>query len=305
MELHQLRYFVAVAECSSFRRAAAQCHVAQPSLSQQIIKLEKELGHPLFDRLGRRIALTEAGRVLLPRARSVLTGVREIERDISEDIESGRGRLAVGAIPTVAPYLLPRALRRFARLYPQADVLVVEDLTESLLQRLASAELDLGLVALPIEHRQIETEALMSDPLLVACERSADLALASRVTLRDLSERPAVVLHEMHCLGEQIQAFCQGYGAQQRIVCRTTQLSTVLSLVALGLGVSVVPRTCAAADRSRQRAYRYLADATPERTIAAAWRRGRHRSKLARAFREQIQEECRRLAALDDARICR
>ena len=305
MELHQLRYFVAVAECGSFRRAATQCHVAQPSLSQQIIKLEKELGYTLFDRLGRSIALTEAGQSLLPRARSILTGIREIERDISEDIRSGRGQLAVGAIPTIAPFLLPRSLRKFAKKNPRADIMVVEDLTDALLRRLASAELDLCLLALPIEHEQIETETVMSDPLLVACQRDSTLAQVPRVLLRHLSEWPAVVLHEMHCLGEQIQAFCQGYGAQQRIVCRSTQLSTVQSLVALGLGISMVPRMCAAADRSSQRAYRPLADANPSRTVAVAWRRGRRRSKLAEAFLLHVQQVGRQITALEDGKIYR
>ena len=114
MELHQLYYFVAVAETGGFSRAAERCNVAQPSLSQQIKKLEQELGQQLFDRLGRTVALTEAGQVLLPRARSILAEVEHIERRLSREIDEGYGQLAVGFIPTIAPFLLPNVIKRFA-----------------------------------------------------------------------------------------------------------------------------------------------------------------------------------------------
>jgi len=112
MELHQLRYFVAVAESRSFSKGAAACDVAQPSLSQQIQKLEREVGRRLFDRLGRTVALTDAGRALLPRARRILAEVDGVERAVAEEVEEGRGTLAIGAIPKIAPFLLPGAINR-------------------------------------------------------------------------------------------------------------------------------------------------------------------------------------------------
>lgn len=304
MELHQLRYFVAVAECGSFREAAAHCHVAQPSLSQQIKKLERNLGHELFDRLGRRIALTEAGRALLPRAQSILTAVREAENELAQDIESGRGVLAVGAIPTVAPYLLPGPIRRFVKAYPLAQLSVSEDLTESLIERLLSARLDLAILSLPVDCDQIVTEPCLAEPLLAIASRDDAIAQMSELSLDEFQDRPAVVLHEMHCLGQQIRSFCQGHGVRRRIVCYTTQLSTVQSLVALGLGISLVPRMCAASDRSEQCVYRPLAGATPGRKIVAAWSKGRRRSLLAGRFLDEVQREARRLAAIDDAAAC-
>ncbi|HEX9730571.1 MAG TPA: LysR substrate-binding domain-containing protein [Thermoanaerobaculia bacterium] len=303
MELHQLRYFVAVAEAGSFREAAAQCHVAQPSLSQQIIKLEKSLGHKLFDRLGRRIALTEAGRALLPRANAILTAVREAQRDVEKDIETGHGPLAVGAIPTIAPFLLPRTVGRFVKSFPHADLTVFEDLTEALIERLLRAELDLCILSLPIDHDQIETEPVLDDPLLVVAPREGDVAGMAEMSLEEFQDRPAVLLHEMHCLGQLIRGLCQGSGLRQRIVCHTTQLTTVQSLVALGLGISLVPRICAAGDRSRRCVYRPLRGAPSTRKIAVAWRRGRERSWLADRFLEEVRQEGERLAALDDATI--
>src|SRR5579871_5196545 len=119
MELHQLRYFVAVAQAGNFSRAAERCHVSQPSLSQQILKLERHLGQPLFSRLGRRAVLTDAGRMLLDRAMSILATVEDAERRLRAGDQLHTGRLAVGAIPTVAPYLLPSVLQSFVRRCPR------------------------------------------------------------------------------------------------------------------------------------------------------------------------------------------
>lgn len=305
MEIRQLEYFVAVAETGSFSEGAACCHVSQPSLSQQIIKLERHLGCQLFDRLGRSIALTEAGRALLPRARAILAGVREAERDLSLDLESGRGQLAIGAIPTIAPYLLPPAVRRFVKAYPHAELSICEDVTAELIDRLLSARSDLCLLSLPLDHDQIATETLTSEPLLVVASPETDVARMPDLYLDAVRDRPVVVLHEMHCLGQQIRGFCQGHGIRQRIVCYSTQLTTVQSMVALGLGISIVPRMCAAADTSNERVYKRLRDAEPRRTIVAAWRRGRDRSWLVARFLDEIRKEVANLDALDDATFCR
>src|SRR5438445_1154762 len=123
MELHQLRYFVAVAQTGNFSRAAERCHVSQPSLSQQVLKLERRLGQPLLNRLGRRAVLTDAGRLLLERATAILTAVEDAERRLADGGLQG-ARLAVGAIPTIAPYLLPPALDRFAQRCPNVDLAV-------------------------------------------------------------------------------------------------------------------------------------------------------------------------------------
>src|SRR6516225_1804343 len=142
MELHQLRYFVAVSQSGNFSRAAERCHVSQPSLSQQVLKLERRLGQPLFNRLGRRAVLTDAGRLLLDRATAILATVDDAERRLRAGDEAHGGRLAVGAIPTIAPYLLPRALEGFVRRCPRAELVVREDVTVHLVQATAEGELD-------------------------------------------------------------------------------------------------------------------------------------------------------------------
>ena len=294
MELHQLRYFVAVAETGNFGRAAVRCRVSQPSLSQQVIKLEARLGRKLFDRLGRRIALTDAGAALLPRAKAILAEVLEAEREVVGDVEAGRGRLAIGAIPTIAPYLLPNVIRGFLEANPEADLTVREDLTENLVEALAAAELDLALMSLPLDDPRIAHEELMVEPLLVVAPADDPIARSKAVELRDLEDRPAVVLHELHCLSAQVQSFCQAHHLNLRIVCRTTQLTTVQSLVALGLGLSIVPEMAAGADESGRRVYRPISRGQARRAIVAAWHPGRHRPRLAERFLEGLREECRR-----------
>src|SRR6516165_11851923 len=148
MEMHQLRYFVAIARTGSFSRAAEQCFVSQPSLSQQIQKLEKSLGQRLFDRLGRRAALTDAGRLLLERAEAILETVDDVQRRLRDDDPQG-GSLSVGAIPTIAPYLLPRILPAFLKKYPRVEMTIQEDVTQHLVTSVVAGDLDLALLALP------------------------------------------------------------------------------------------------------------------------------------------------------------
>src|SRR5262249_33206983 len=150
MELHQLRYFCAVAETGSFSRAAEQSHVSQPSLSQQILKLEDELGARLFDRLGRSVRLTEVGKTFLPRARAVLHELEVARGDVTERKAAIGGPLPVGVIPTVAPYFLPPLLTSFSRKFPQVRLTVVEEITPVLLDRLRAGAIDLAVLALPL-----------------------------------------------------------------------------------------------------------------------------------------------------------
>lgn len=291
MEIHQLTYFVAVAETGSFTRAAERCNVAQPSLSQQIIKLEHELGEPLFDRLPRRVVLTEAGRMLLPRANSILSELQDIKHGLNEDIEDGRGVLSVGFIPTIAPFVLPRVIKRFSLDFPLATLTVIEDLTENLVRDIADGKLDVGITSLPINNKLIRTQELLSEPLLVASSLEHDILNRALLHVKELDDFPFIALNEVHCLGEQIQSFCYQQDLNVQIVCQTSQLTTVQNCVALGLGVSLVPQALALSDASEQITYRALSDAAPQRKIAAATHIERTQSFLAQKFIESVREE--------------
>lgn len=280
MEMHQLRYFVAAAELRSFSKAARACSVAQPSLSQQIKKLEDGLGTRLFDRMGRGAELTEAGRALLPRARRILAEVRDAEERLRAGLDDESGALTIGAIPTMAPYVLPGVLKRMRRERPGCEVSVREDVTSRLLEALADHEIDVALVSVPAEHPLVDLEVIGRERLLVAMAKG-DAPNKKSVALESLRDAPAVVLHEMHCLSGQVEGFCAANGVSPRIVCRGAQFQTVLGLVALGMGVSIVPEMCAKADTSSARVYLPIAKEGPERAIALAWRKGRSRSGAA------------------------
>src|SRR5580658_1139749 len=159
MELHQLKYFCAIADTGSFSQAARQAHVSQPALSQQIAKLEDELGTRLFDRLGRSVRLTELGRTFLPRARAVLHDLESARSDIVEKKTSITGLISVGVIPTIAPYFLPAILATFSRKWPQAHVTVTEEITPLLLDKLRAGSIDIAIVALPVPVRSHEFES--------------------------------------------------------------------------------------------------------------------------------------------------
>lgn len=295
MELHQLQYFVAVAETGGFSRGAQRCNVAQPSLSQQIIKLERELDQQLFDRLGRTVTLTEAGHALLPHARAILAEVQQIEHGLHQTLSQGHGHLTVGFIPTIAPFLLPTVIKAFAEDYPNAELVVHEDFTEGLIERLVEGRLDVGILSLPIQHKLIATEEICTERLLVASSHQHDLIQRASLKTKELESFPFIALSEIHCLGEQVQSFCYQQDVNLDVVCYTSQLSTVHSCVALGLGVSLVPQILAATDTSNQLNYHAVSDIMPRRTIVAATHTGRLQSFLARQFIALVRKEYRRL----------
>jgi len=291
MEIHQLEYFVAIVETGGFSRAAERCNVAQPSLSQQIMKLEKEIGHPLFDRLGRKVALTDVGRQLLPRANAILQELQNIKVEIQNEIQEGQGSLTVGFIPTIAPFVLPHVIRRFSQDFPNATLEVHEGLTDELIQKIIEAELDVGITSLPINNKLILTEELLTEPLLVASTLKYDIISRAVIQVKELDDFPFIALSEVHCLGEQVQSFCYQQDLELNIVCHTSQLSTVQNCVALGLGVSLVPKAQALSDHSDQIVYRPISDTVPQRKIAAATHAKRHTSFLARQFIEIVKAE--------------
>jgi LysR family transcriptional regulator, hydrogen peroxide-inducible genes activator len=282
MELHQLRYFVAVAQLENFTRAAQKCFVAQPSLSQQIIKLERECGGPLFDRSGRKVRLTDRGRTLFDRAIEILAAVEGAKRALTEDGDAGQ--ITVGAIPTIAPYLLPPLLKRFLRDYPKTEVTVSENLTEYTIQACLEGDVDVGVLALPISEDQLAIEPLLTEELLLAMAAGHPLAARRRVSMQDVSLERFVLLSETHCPGRQVVSFCKGQSCQPAISCRSAQLLTVQELVAAGNGVSLIPQMAVSADRSQHTKYRSLTGEKPTRTIAMIWRKNRYHGPAVERF---------------------
>jgi LysR family transcriptional regulator, hydrogen peroxide-inducible genes activator len=282
MELHQLRYFCAVAETGSFSRAAEQSHVAQPSLSQQILKLEDELGARLFDRLGRSVRLTDLGKAFLPRARAVLRELEAARGDVVERKDSVAGPLTVGVIPTIAPYFLPPQLTSFTRQFPQAHVTVVEEITPVLLDRLRASVVDVAILALPIRGHEFDAFPLLTERLFAALPRKHALASRRALSLRDLRKEPFLLLRDGHCFRDTAVAACDRARLNPQVVFESGQFSSILSMVGTGMGVSIVPEM--AIDKNPRCRYVRIADDEAIRTIGALVLRCRSLSRLHHAF---------------------
>jgi LysR family hydrogen peroxide-inducible transcriptional activator len=287
MELHQLRYFCAVAETGSFSRAAEQSHVSQPSLSQQILKLEAELGARLFDRLGRSIRLTDVGKTFLPRARAVLRELEAARGDVVEQKDSLGGSLCVGVIPTVAPYFLPPLLTSFSRKFPQVHLTVVEEITPVLLERLRAGVIDVAILALPIRGHDFESFSLLAEPLFAALPKKHKLASRRDLSLKDLRSEPFLLLRDGHCFRDTAVAACDRARLHPQIIFESGQFSSLLSMVGAGMGVSIVPEM--AIDKKSPCRYVRIADAEAARTIGAVVLRGRSLSRAHLGFLAHIR----------------
>jgi len=284
MEMHQLRYFAKVADLGNVTRAAEACHVSQPSLSQQITKLERELGQPLFERLGRGVRLTDAGKMFKRYSDQILSLTEDARTRVADDRDSGR--IILAAIPTIAPYFLPGILTRFAKECPRARVEIVEETTGNILRLLAEGDIDLAILALPIQAEHVHTKTLFSEELLAVLPSGHPLTRKPKVSLKDLVSEPFVVLNEAHCLTGTTMSFCARHAASPLVTAKSHQLLTVLELVRLGQGVSLIPAMAVPKGRDEGREYRSLSGDKPSRTIALAWNRMRYQTQLFKRFLE-------------------
>ena len=298
MELHQLAYFVAIVETGSFSKAALRSSVTQPSLSQQIIKLEQELGTRLFQRTGRAVSLTDAGTVLYPRAKAILAEVRQAQQAVHRQLSDGKGSLSVGIIPTLAPFLIHGTVTAFQQQYPDVELSISEDTTEQLLERVINADLDVAYVSEPVKNKLVVTEPLFSEALYVAASRESSLAELPAVESQSLSQYPFIMLHDQHCLSAQTESFCYAEHIRPQMFCRTSQLATVLEFVRANIGIALVPECAVASYDSDDVVFVRVKENAPRRTIVATRHQGRAQDRLALAFSEALTATWQRLSGV-------
>ena len=288
MEMQQLRYVVAVARTGNFSRAAGQCHVSQPSLSQQIKKLEDELGERLFDRMKRAAKLTPHGEAFLRHAVHILEAADTAKREAAEAKDLLRGTITVGVLPTIAPYLLPEAMAEFTEKYPGVEIIVQEDTTARLLQHALAYEIDFALASQPIQDERLEVKELFAEELLLALPPGHPLTRKRTVAVADLEGERLIVMKEGHCLGDQVLGFCERRDVKPKISFRSAQLETVQALVASGLGISLIPAMAARSVREHVPEYRSLQSPRPERKIVVVWPKQRPPGRAANEFLKVI-----------------
>lgn len=287
MELHQLRYVCAIVDTGNFSRAAERCQIAQPSLSQQVLKLEEDLGAKLFDRLGRSVRLTEVGRAFIPHARAILERIEVARSSVADKRADLRGSVAVGVIPTVAPYLMPSYTAGFTKRYPEARLRIVEETTSILVEGLRDLTLDVAILALPLRHKDLELFPIRTEPLLAVLRRDHPRASAQSLALKDLRGESFVMLRDGHCFRDLTIDTCAHARVRPNIAFESDQFSSLLGMVAAGVGVSLIPEM--AIDRNVGCRYVRLSDARATRTIVAAVLRGRSFSRVQQAFMSGIR----------------
>jgi len=282
VELHQLRYFVAVAEQRHFTKAAHELAVAQPSVSKQIRRLEDELGAPLFHRMRGNVALTPAGEALLPLARRVLTDVEGAESEVRDLTGMRRGRLSVGATPSLSTTLIPPALSRYHQSYPGIELVLHEAGSRDLVGELEQGVLDVALVILPMHHDILETTPLLREELVLAVPKSHALAQRRSVSIAELRGVPLVMFRDGYDLRATTVAACRRAGFEPTFALEGGEMDGVLRLTAAGVGVAVVPSLVV----ERGGPLRAVRIAKPEltRTIGFAHRHDRRLTRPAQEF---------------------
>ena len=301
IKLKDLRYLVAVADTRHFGRAAERCFVSQPTLSAQLKKLEQSLGVQLIERQPNNVALTDPGEQIVARARRILEACEEVTTLARSHRDPLAGVLRVALLPTIGPYLLPHIARPLQRALPRLQLHLHEYQTLPMLERLKAGELDVGILALPVDLDGLEARELYSEPFKVLIPDRHALAQRSRVTMGDLEGQSLLLLEEGHCLRDQALALCSRAGVGERQDFSATSLETLRQMVATGAGITLLPQLATEGAYGNARGTRVLpfAKPVPSRRVGAVWRKTSARRTAIDAVCGFIAERMERSGGLD------
>lgn len=291
----QLQYLIALSETGHFGRAAQRCHVTQSTLSAGLKELETVLGVTLVERSKRRVVITPLGRTIAARGREVLRYLEDLTELAAG--RSGRlsGPLSLGVIPTVAPYLMPRAMVAIRKTFPELKLFLREEQTDDLLGRLRHGELDLAIIALPYDIDGLARCTLGEEDLVACMAARHELAAHKVITPALLAKAPLLTLESGHCWREHAWSACRLSGRRANEVFQATSLPTLVQMVAEGLGVTLLPRMAVLAEIARGKGVvaRPVSPGGPARTIVLVWRdtstRGEDFQKLGAVLRKACE----------------
>ncbi|REK77200.1 LysR family transcriptional regulator [Paenibacillus paeoniae] len=290
MELRQLNYVIQIANEKNFSRAADKLHIAQPSLSQQLSKLEQELGVLLFRRTTNSVELTQAGKVFVEKSQTILDTVEQLKQEMDDMAQMRRGRLVVGTLPITGSHVLPLVLPVFGAQYPQIEVVLVEETTTKLEQLTASGGTDLSLLSLPLIDSSLNCEPYLEEEIWLAVPPQHKLASRHEpIEISELTSEPFIGLKRGQGFRQITVELCEAVGFTPQIVFESSNIETVQSLVAGGMGIAFVPRMLTRTGGDFAPVYLKLSS-RPTRTLVVASRKGRYLSKAAQAFISTLNE---------------
>jgi LysR family hydrogen peroxide-inducible transcriptional activator len=296
VSLRQLRYLESLAETRHFGHAAEACAVSQPALSMQIKELEDELHLSLVERRKSGIELTEQGEEIARRARAILASVRDLLDYAKHQEGVLSGALKLGAIPSIAPYLLPKALPELQRRFPGLSLQLRETVTENLVRELVTGDLDLILVALPIEDPELETVHLFDDRFILATKANGVPKRPRHATADMLANERLLLLEEGHCLRDQALSYCHMLTPEARNSFGASSLATIVQMVGSGYGITLLPEIAIESEVHRRKDISLLRFRAPEpkREIGLAWRKTSPRKGDFEQFAALLREVARR-----------
>ncbi|WP_085992237.1 LysR family transcriptional regulator [Oceanobacillus senegalensis] len=290
MELRQLEYFMAVSKELHFTRAAEKLNIAQPTLSQQIKSLEDEVGIPLFDRIGKKTALTEAGNILLRHSQRVFYELEQAQARLRDLNGLQRGKLTIGSLLTCVNYLLPPAILTFKRLYPNIELSVLGLRSGDIKKGLLENDLDLGITFLPIEEEEFEFIPLFTEELSLAVPLDHPFAQMNKVEMKELKNVPIILLPENYFLRQLVDTYCTEIGITLEPSLEMTTLESLIHMVSEGIGVTILPAPYLDNLKNNQIVNVKLMNPTPKRKIGFVFRKDKFMCTATRAFIDQVTE---------------
>lgn len=275
IKLKDLRYLVAIADTGHFGKAAERCFVSQPTLSAQLKKLEDYLGVALVERQPRKALLTPAGSEIVARARRIVEASDDVVAIAQAHREPLAGRLRVAFLPTIGPYLLPVVAPRLRKELPRLELMLYEYQTATMLERLRAGDIDMGLLALPVDMDGLVAKSLYDEPFVVAAPANHALAARKQVRLDDLQGATLLLLEDGHCLRDQALDVCNRIDVHEKQDFRATSIETLRQMVAAGAGLTLMPQLATQGSHAAPRGlvFRSFAKPAPTRRIGAIWRR--------------------------------
>jgi len=291
MHLHQLKYFVSVVETGSVTKAAEHCFISQPSLSQQLTKLEDNIGKKLFTRVKGKLILTNPGQILYEQARKILRSVEDAEHSVNDIDNTSGGSVTIGILPTLAPFILPSTLITLSKKFPEATVIVREEISEAIVDAAARGEIDILIEVLPFDETHLNVELLFSDEFYVAVHQDNPLAKLKKIPIESLDDIPFILLEDIHCLARQIEQYCFNKHFMPKVLFKTSQLATVKQLIEIQYGISILPSI--AIDKELDSCIKYikLKGKTPTRDVVLATAKDRYFSPAANYFIKTVKEQ--------------